>query len=147
MPEAKDIAALIERVEKLTGPDRLVDMEIAWLTGWDRVSSHGSTWRETYPRCRERWQAHEERRVADNWKVPDYLGSIDAAVALAERVMPGYRLGIEREIHSENGWKAFVQILWGPESNRRWIAETCSTPAFALVLATLKALSNGRDTP
>lgn len=63
---------------------------------------------------------------------PPYTKSLDAALALAERVLPGWRVSVTHERHGE--WSAFL------------ISEACDTakayapaPALALCLAIVKA--------
>lgn len=128
----KELGELIARIEGLTGPDREADCEIAWVTEWDTQGSHGGLWRDAYPSWRgDEWRTN---RAANNWGVPAYTASLDAAVALCERVLPGWgiSLGINIKTYGAHIWKPGAL---GPEFSGRH-----SRPAIALVLATLKAL-------
>lgn len=65
-------------------------------------------------------------------------GSIDAALALAERVLPGWRVfGIsdERDFQVNRGWGAGVGEKTGPGIHHA----KASTPALALCIAILHA--------
>jgi len=65
--------------------------------------------------------------------------SIDAAVSLAERVLPGWRHAYEKRT---NG----TCLAWADiADDEPAVATTAATPALALVLATLRALQSRGD--
>jgi hypothetical protein len=103
------ITDLIERVEGATGPDRALDTAIERALFGDEPITEG-------------WQGTLE-----------YTASLDLALALCERVLPGWRVSVAHERNGE--WSAFL------------ITEDCDTakayapsPALALILAMLRAL-------
>lgn len=73
---------LITRLSKLDAPDREVDAEIALQNGWS-----------VFPG--DRWIGPEGKIV-----VPEYTRSVDAAIALAERVLPGCDIEIS-DVHAD----------------------------------------------
>ena len=77
-----DLNDLAERVEKLDGPSRAVDAEIAWLTRW-----RWDGWDEEDVRIEDRSLEYVIERVENGfnsiWRnIPRYTESIDAALAL-----------------------------------------------------------------
>jgi hypothetical protein len=102
-----DLSALLERVEKAEGPRYELDQAI--------------------------------NRAVDSWQPavpPPYTASLDAALALVERVLPGHRSIVERA-HDGTGW---AMIQTGPEEPRNMT--DAPTPALALISALLKALAS-----
>jgi len=95
-----DLSALIEHVAALTGPSREVDGEVA-----------------------DHFKAY-----AFDWSNPYFTLSLDAAVALVERVLPGC------------DWEAEKWMGKGIAGINSGDNELAATPAIALVLATLRAL-------
>lgn len=111
------LSDLIERVKKLTGPCRETDALVCAASGYE-VRPHGG--RDYY-----------EPIVGVSWQeVPSYTASLDAAVALTERLLPGA------------DWKASVagwDRHWADISGAKHIYAEGTTPALALILATLRA--------
>jgi hypothetical protein len=74
------------------------------------------------------------------WTAPNYTTSVDAALALVERVLPGWCWMIERHkngtvtagLHEWNAYREADQL-------------TANTPALALCAAILKATDTGRE--
>jgi hypothetical protein len=154
-----DLSDLIARVEKAEGPDRELDALV---------------WSEFLPRHGEGIDgfdlpdgAHYEYEADDRGAVSMYVrladgncrvrarrpaepftASIDAAVALAGRVLPGWLFGIETfpndEVFTPSGAQAFVA-----EDRSRLDAGyghgEAKTPAIALVLAILRAVQAQRE--
>ena len=134
-----ELGELIERVEKLTGPDREVDCEIAWATGWDiEATNYSGTWRRAFPS----WRGVGERthRAADNWGVPPFTASLDAAVALVERVLPAWSWECRASGTGDKGQATVWNPIKAPGHNDEQLAYNCPSPAIALVLATLRAV-------
>jgi hypothetical protein len=78
---------LIDRLSKLEGPDREVDAEIAiHLLGYTRVNRM-----EKWPEAQPIWDFYEGDPLNSNGAlIQPFTASVDAAIALAERVLPGY---------------------------------------------------------
>lgn len=112
----RDLSSLIERVEKLEGASPDMDRLI---------------WRAT---C---WEKHYGEVPINT----PFTGSLDAAVALAERLLPGWARGFDA------GPKTNIAFVDPHDYADRLFAARYTaeapTPAIALVLAILKALQEG----
>jgi hypothetical protein len=75
---------------------------------------------------------------------PPLTTSLDAALALAERVLPGWGWEISHDdcIGNYYAWVGKDFYLHGPQEHLRGIQET---PALALCIAVLKATDTGRE--
>lgn len=85
---SKDIEALIERLEKATGPNRKLDNDIyRWVHPEfaDFIEGRGGL---VHP------NDGEDQRVLSNIRASFYTSSVDAALALCERMLPGWRWGV-----------------------------------------------------
>jgi hypothetical protein len=113
-------ADLIERLEKLEGPDSKANVEIHRACG--------------QPFVMEYWSESDTTPSENLSMVPRYTASLDAAVALVGRVLPGWQWRVsayQGEVFQrdpEFGQDAFH-----------------ATPAIALLIATLKALEQQHD--
>jgi len=104
------LSEVLEQVRAATGPDQALDLRIARALGlWD-VSMPGYEF----------------------LIVREYTGSIDAAVGLVERVLPGFAWSY----HPEAGAAVWDNDFLGPVRSGRGDAET---PALALIAAMLEA--------
>ena len=118
---------LLERVERAEGPDRDYDWDLAFLDGWkfDEISD---TW--TMP------DGHWDQFLTP----PRYTASLDAAVALVERKLPGHHWSVSRQCEypslafCDYRFAAFVGDYGSPKR-----AEG-PTPAIAVIKALLRAL-------
>lgn len=116
---------LLSRLQGLTAPDREVDAEIFQLLG-------GSDWDEAYMRAQEPCGCPHELAVstARERYSPRYTASLDATVALCERVLPGK-------------WQYVVE-----SATRTWYLSRPNATVFdlcrELLIAILTALE-GRD--
>lgn len=132
-----DLTTLIARLEAATGPDRELDAEIAatfhyvhnmpdWVNNWSG-----------------KWEAAKSGRVylmedsgnrGPNFISDSFTDSIDAAVALAERVLPGWDwhrlLGGEMEAYRPGS---------GADEEEEFFSAYHQFPAIALTIAILKA--------
>lgn len=142
-----EIEALIERVEKATGPDREIDLaidlalfpasEIAKLMQFRRGldNNEGMSWdiHHSGSVVFQKIDHHGACYYNGGYPLAKYTSSLDAAVALAERVLPGAHW----EIHGD--CSAMMRI--GPAAADDICVWKAATPALALVAATLRALS------
>jgi len=136
-----DLRELIERLEKADGPALVLDGMI-WcaVNGYEFVQWDGAgcVYRKVDGPEWDRGIKHISAR-----EVRPYSASLDAAIALCERVLPGWSLNLE----FTNGIADDVYLL-GPE-HRYDRPDQCSSPpvagkpiCIALLLATLRALSD-----
>ncbi len=123
-------ADLISRLEKATGPNFSLECEVAYVTGYwpkDRIS-------RTVRRidgCLSVWFTDGP----DLPLPPPVTASVDAAIALAERLLPGWdwhRLpGGEMEVYRSGS---------GADEEEVFFSSRHSSPAIALVIATIRAV-------
>lgn len=135
-----DLTALIERLEKADGPDRELDelIRCALLAepgAYVEKSQFNGEWCIYKGEWAGRPKLYERPRSVPRelWD-GSLTASIDAAVALAERVLPGRSVMMGwRQASNTKPW-ARVGLWPDPDA-------TGATPALALVTATLRALS------
>lgn len=145
---------LIEKLEAAEGPSRELDAEVAVaLAGWEW---HGGGEPREFQRFAGHWKKPGEEGYgtlegqlckcaeSGNSEPPPYTSSLDAAVALVERLLPGaWRetsgprayLNIPKAV--PNYWRATVQP-WGPKNANT--AGWGATEPLAILAALLKAL-------
>ncbi|PVE25390.1 hypothetical protein DC522_05695 [Microvirga sp. KLBC 81] len=88
---------LKQRVETAEGPDRELDYEIwAALHGW-KIRRHGNT---------RFFQTPDNYNSVRALRAPKLTSSLDAAIALLERMLPGWHIDLRRY---SDGWYARVQ--------------------------------------
>lgn len=107
---------LITRLSKLDAPDREVDAEIHAL------------FHETI------WKFEDGRKVFRD--IPSYTASVDAAIALAERVLPSDFIDIEVNQRRHMGVLSGRAEICAPNFEAEVRA---ATPAIALLIALLRA--------
>lgn len=128
----KQIAAakldeLIEKLEKAEGPNYRLEIDIFKLFNpeyAEYVEGRGGL---------VHVNDGEDQRVLSNVRAPNYTASLDAAVALAERVLPGWRWAVTSR---GTAWCNTADL---PTPSIHLRADA-ATPALALCLATLKAV-------
>lgn len=120
-----DLSELIERVKAATGPDRQIDRAIAkhFKIGWD----YSADWPTVIV---------DGEKTSEPTAYP-YTFSIDAAIALAERVLPGWHWNIG---HDANG-ELHATVWHGVTESD----EYAPTAPLAIVLATLLALQSSEQ--
>lgn len=142
-PDMTDLSELIERVEKATGPDRELDTCL-WLK-----FTPGATRRVVHVKHAHspaEWDIDETREASGQLiTVPAYTASLDAALALADRVLPGcwWMAAKGRLRASEPLYGA--RLFFGTDE-AIGEAEHEQSAALAIVLALLKALSQEPQT-
>lgn len=128
---------LLERLEKAEGPDRELDADLWWH--FDRRSAgmnyHHASFGKPVPLPDKR-PATGLGGAAIKQNAPAFTGSLDAAVAFKERVLPGWYETITSGTLPTGGYS--VQLtphyaLWGPATKHK-------TRALALCTAVVKAL-------
>lgn len=124
---------LLARVEAATGADRELDCDLF-------VATAESPFVNYYPDCVLAVLGGFRARVEIN-EVATYTSSIDAALALVERMIPGAiwtvkHLG-EGEYAADVGSSDFNEPMYG--------SEVVKTPTLAILSALLRALSDERD--
>ncbi|MGQ3213818.1 MAG: hypothetical protein ACT6U0_18750 [Shinella sp.] len=147
-----DLTSLIERLEKAEAPDRELDEEI-WLAAIPGASRKNLL--ADHPDEKPLWEYHDiERNTCFRGGIiPSYTSSIDAAVSLAERVLPGWGWSVESKTHHimaclnpEFGEPVGKHPHWAAISNlSSRTFEDAATPAMALLLATLRSLQSKGD--
>lgn len=147
-----DLRALAERLEKATGADRALDGLLAVLGGWEW---HGDGGVERHATCAGHWVSPESptngsfgkrgpglcdcltisERFGNTEDAPAYTSSIDAAVALAERVLAGCHWSVTNAAVRPRA------NVWAPQPTRPIMGPYSSapTPALALCLAVVRA--------
>lgn len=109
-------ANLLSRLQGLTAPDREVDALIHTATNAP---------------------LREGLRFG---RVPAYTASLDAAVALCERVLPGWSWECRASGTGDKGQATVWNPSKAPGYNEEQRAYNCATPAIALLIAILTAL-------
>lgn len=150
MGERTDIAGLIERLETATGPSKSLSRDIQCRVGgwYRRTPSEGRTRHPTFIHpddCRDGKPVYDSLHGTDIWREPpDVTASLDAAMALVERVRPGWKWERQWEPGGE-----FIRLL-APDYHR-WTFkgalnrsatgwQSCEAgDAIALCLALLKS--------
>lgn len=112
-----DLPALLSRVEGASGPDDALNVAI-WAALWER-----------YPVAEE---------IAIRKVLPNFTGSIDAALALVERKLPGW--GRQTKRYAECG--EYEASLWTPHEvgGATYVGVHKTSEALALLAALIRAL-------
>lgn len=123
------LAGLLARVEKAEGSDRELDARF-WCLGEGVKFSHLSSQREAiiFFRPGQNGSCREDGRTP-------YTTSLDAALALCERVLPGWL----REVSEQSSLRWMAEVMEGGDAEISAIS-AAKTPALALLAAMLRAL-------
>lgn len=130
------LSSLISRVEKATGPNYALEVDIFKFFNpdyRDYVEGRGGLVHKN---------DGEDQRVLSNVRPPNVTASIDAAVALAERVLPGWGWGITHGSEKAEDVQGNVFPKAIPFPAHLDCYGYHAIPAIALVLATLRALQS-----
>lgn len=126
----EQIAGLLGRVEAATGPDRELGREIMLTLGWQRTCI-GHFYGPLYY-----WSPPGRAgRGYDEDKLPDATASVDAALLLIERVLPGWA----DTTYSKTTTHGPRAVLVNPDYRIQVGADGATRP-LALLAALLKAL-------
>lgn len=137
---AKQIADLITKLESATGPSRELDGEI-------HNGLHGTQYLRSTASVTGFFTSETDNGCPS---VDHYTASIDAAVALVERVLPGWHWTISNNNRrfTDQEWKGPWASISSDEFNNDisghdddYFDAFAPTPALALVIAALRALS------
>lgn len=141
-----DLSSLISRVEKATGPDRGLDAEISAVLEPHLFDAPGFTPERPIPSFRydpsENVIRFDGGGIMDVRFFPPVTSSIDAAVSLAERVLPGWGWGITHGSEKEEDIQGNVFPKQVPMPAHLDCYGYHRVPAIALVLATLRAVQS-----
>ncbi|EYR81438.1 hypothetical protein [Shinella sp. DD12] len=137
-----DLSSIIERVEKATGPDRSIDVEVMNLL---------------CPRPKNEAFLFLGKQLESKWggvgdlankttyfvEAPRLTTSVDAAISLVERVLPGWEWVCGRDAFLGANAAVYQSTIMGGVGLAEDDYESaCATPVIALVLATLRALQS-----
>ena len=126
---------LIERLEKAGEGSLALDIELMVLLGGARDVGDGVY----YGPSTETWHTSDAAENEGCWMLPAPSRSLDAALALAERVLPGWCVA---QIGQGDDRKWFVELREGYRTSFNRVAMSpvgVPTPALALCLAVLRA--------
>lgn len=146
----EQLQSLLERVEKATGPDRELDALILCATlapegSKVEQSQFSGAWVIYKPMewGKEPFKAWETPAPWRRWAI-DGMGlsaSIDAALALVERVMPGWSIEMVRTRYcTVEMWKADEEGFFNSGRDPIVRRTEGATPPLAILSALLKAL-------
>lgn len=142
----RDLADLIARVEGASGPDRELDADLHLAFGQAPNEHYNRPWRHPILLSEEHRRPglleYVEISGVSARPAPIYTASIDAALALMERCLPGLVLVMRR---LANGlWQ--VDEAWiynGPHDATDFDVDSSPRPgALAILLALLRALQS-----
>lgn len=108
MPNRADLQALIERVEKATGPDRELDVDIVWAIEPDRYRSAYWNGRLGKPGTTLPLKLDGLGRTSVRSNCPALTASVDAALAFMERVLPGWSIQLYR--HPDGAYATLYRL-------------------------------------
>ena len=135
MSDVIGMRELEKRLAEATWPDKSISRDIqCTIGGWYRRSpSEGKTRHPTFIHpddCRDGKPVYDQLHGTDIWREPpDVIASLDAAVSLCERL--GYQWHV-------SGMKA-ARVC---KDGKHTIVDYCPTPALALCLALVRAVTD-----
>ncbi len=138
MPDSATLIALSERCEAASGPDRELDGAIALALSEPQrfFNDHDMSFLDVdgpaYYHDGGTWGGYGRL-----WKAPAYTASLDAALALVKRAMPGAFGSVGYGDWSDNA----IAVTLDYRGAEKLVRTSASTPALALVAATLRALA------
>ena len=143
--DIKALRDLEKRLAEAKGPDRVQDFWIAVELGPSPLKSDTGTearpnWVNDSGQEFDLWGAEGRYGFIGHHVVPVVTASLDAAVALVERVLPGFHWHVETMAKPHTQW---IAEMYDHEAERpRGVKQGHSkaTPALALCLACVRAL-------
>jgi hypothetical protein len=139
-----ELSGLVERVRGLKGPDREVNAAICIALQYGGPNSEDATNVRTDPDWDDGDLVFEIGNEDCCNPIPDLTGSADAALALVERVQPGWKRSLFEK--RGGGW---VSRISSPRWETYSSGEDTPLPAapIALTLALLLSLQSQEPTP
>lgn len=139
--EMTEIGELLERVKAATGPDRKLDRAIGLSVG-------GLKSVEEFGMAGNWWERFTEGGLTVG--LPPYTASIDAALALVERVLPGWVVSdlSQNSRHAGDPWGCELALYFGSEPSKNRSAFSgwdFPTAPLAILTALLSALTALQD--
>lgn len=140
-----DLLELAARCEQATGPDHMLDAEIAIAAlGWREIPSPDGDWRsfESPAGARANIQRKDGVPVFDYGPLAFFTTSLDAAMTLLPEAEAGYsatfwRVGNDGEGGDPSDFKA--EVLCCSQLTSRQSKAVAATPALAICAAALRA--------
>lgn len=131
---------LIERLEKADAGSRELDGQIEVVARWVMAARAGLA-----PEHRARWKSGRLGQVYDGntgYDAQPVTTSLDAALALAERVLPGWLWEATTITTTIGGIRKPLAVVVDPEGENDDVRTfgTAATPALAFCIAILRAL-------
>ena len=139
---------LIARVEAAEAGSReldcMISVELRVLSPHMDVAPWAVNWTGPYATKGGRvYLVHSDGSLGPNWTPPPLTTSLDAALGLVERKLPGICWGVEIGL---GGFDAYVSR--NRVGTGHWLSEAFGkTPALALILALLRALASKDTSP
>lgn len=133
-----DVMELLERVKAATGPDKVLDTAIWEWTGVelsDAVQIEGAR-----TRVRETVEGLTTTRFYAT--APTYTASVDAALALVERKLPGWEWTVSTDRSKTRFWSDMHRVVAKGELETVWGGRAPTAP-LAILAALLSALTSG----
>lgn len=165
---AQELSDLLARVEGATGPDREIDAAVMFdlfakpVGARDDGGPTGYLWPEDnpswnfgirFPGKDREWFTAARQKIDgetltiwrdDAWvlmnslRIPPLTASVDAAIALVERTLPGWRWVVRRAYPEDDGRPLHVSYVEQVDGEN--FGAIAPTPALAILAALLRAL-------
>lgn len=136
-----DLNELLERVKAATGPDRELDRDICIALQYGGENSEGAANVRVDPEWGDDNDLIFEIGAEECCNpIPELTASIDAALALAERVLPGWEIALGTCGLNNCPWACLTE----PEEPFRGFAADAPTMELAFIEALLQALTKER---
>lgn len=148
------IGEIIEKLKNADGPDRWLDAKVdaAMRVGTAKMRNGGYEWAwDNFPVWSHHKRAagmcgvqHDNGDVGLIWDSLEFTASVDAAIVLVERVLPGWRIENLSEwespvLRSRGKWMCDLVTPGDFFSRKNVKCSHAPSPAIALCIALLKA--------
>ncbi|MDP3492782.1 MAG: hypothetical protein Q8R82_06675 [Hyphomonadaceae bacterium] len=135
-----ELSELLARVEAASGPDRGIDARIyaALVNTYPHLNDLVASRQKAHPN-EDAWKLG-----AVDWRVKPYTASVDAALALVERVLPDHDWIVEG---GKSGSNAVLLARVAEDDGPNAHTAQQATPALAICAALLLALASTQPAP